>query len=236
MRMAVKSMLSGKSGYKPFSVRNTDYYVFYKPYKRSSVTGRAMEEVNWSAGIVYPEADIFGDYDSLLYYVLAITVLSLLLLFLLCRAIFRHQLTPLVMLAEKAQRLAEEHHDELIPDNSHSDEIARLQHNFRLMQQSLAANIGELEQLTTTLQERGEGLRAAYNEAKKADRMKTAFLHNMTNQMLAPATAIDNDVSKLCAGQGSRQCIGDILRNGNTIAELLNNLINMSDDEKGGRT
>ena len=95
------------------------------------------------------------------------------------------------------------------------------------------------------LQERGKGLRAAYNEAQKANRLKTAFLHNMTNQMIGPADAIDQDVMELCNfghnhdGQSSvdgcplsaSKLADDINQKGTTIAELLNNLINMSDED-----
>ena len=226
------AMLSGKAGYNAFKMNGSGYYIFYKPFNRTKVAGRSMEELNWSTGIVYPEDDIFGDYDNLLYYVLAIALAGLLLLLLLCRTIINYQTKPLIMLAGKAQRIAEGHYDEIIPDSRHSDELGRLQHNFGLMQKSLAANIGELEQLTTTLQLRGEGLRATYNETKKADRMKTAFLHNMTNHMIEPAYAIDRAVEKMRAGKVNQQTANDIQQNGNTIAELLNDLINISDDER----
>jgi methyl-accepting chemotaxis protein len=76
--------------------------------------------------------------------------------------------------------------------------------------------------------------------------MKTIFLHNMTNQMVAPAYAIADDVATLCdynketAGKSINQLVGDIQQNGNTIAQLLNNLIDLSekqmDDEKGGES
>ena len=117
------------------------------------------------------------------------------------------------------------------------DEIGRLQSNFKLMQQSLATNIGELEQLTTKLKEHGEKLSIAYKQAQKADRIKTAFLHNMTNQMLAPSEAICDDVQALCnpdkrgEQKDTAQLVDDIQQNGNTIADLLKNLINMSDED-----
>ena len=81
--------------------------------------------------------------------------------------------------------------------------MGRLQNNFKTMQQSLATNIGELEQLTTELEKHGEELRIAYEKAQKADRMKTAFLHNMTNQMLEPSKAISRDVEALCNNSGN---------------------------------
>ena len=162
--------------------------------------------------------------------------MGLLLLFLLCVSIVHRQLKPLLLLAESAQRIAKGHYEEPIPDSRQKDEIGRLQHNFQQMQQSLATHIGELEQLTTTLQERGEGLRVAYHQAQKAERMKTTFLHNMTNQMTTPAIAIDKDVQALCSDdvpQDMSQLTGDIQRNGTTITNLLNNLITMSEEEIG---
>ena len=232
VREAAQAMVSGEVGYRPFRMNGSDYYVFYKPFKRAAIPGRSIEELGWSAGIIYPEDDIFGDYNSLLYYVLAIAFGGLLLLFLFSRTIFHRQLKPLLMLAGSAQRIAKGKYGEIIPYSRHKDEIGRLQDNFRAMQQSLAANIGELEQLTATLQERGEGLRVAYNQAQKADRMKTAFLHNMTNQMISPADAIDKDVDALLGDSKNRnQLTIDIQSKGKAITELLNELITISDEE-----
>ena len=66
--------------------------------------------------------------------------------------------------------------------------------------------------------------------------MKTAFLHNMTNQMIEPAEAIDRNVSALCSlsteAGGEMMLADEIQKSGTTIAELLDNLINVSDEEK----
>ena len=63
--------------------------------------------------------------------------------------------------------------------------------------------------------------------------MKTAFLHNMTNQMLEPSETISKDVEALCdmSQGGIEQIADDIQRNSTTIAELLKNLLNMSDED-----
>ena len=103
---------------------------------------------------------------------------------------------PLTMLTEQAQRIADGNMDEPIPNSRREDEIGRLQDNFKLMQQSLATNIGELDQLTNQLKEHGKELSIAYREAQKADRIKTAFLHNMTNQMIEPAESISKGKSR----------------------------------------
>ena len=101
------------------------------------------------------------------------------------------------------------------------------------MQRSLATQIDELESLKNTLYQRCEGLRKAYDQAKKADRMKTSFLHNMTNQMMEPADAIEQDVQQLCSqsDRDTAQLVSDVQKKGKAITELLKNLISMSDDE-----
>jgi HAMP domain-containing protein len=235
---AVKAMTSGETGYRRFCLQGNDYYVFYKPFKRLAVPGRSADDLGWSAGIIYPEDDIFGFYNSLSGYVFAIAIVGLLLLYLLCQGMIHRQLLPLRMLATKAQRIAQGNYDEPIPDSKQKDEIGRLQDNFQQMQRSLAANIGELEHLKNSLEERGQGLRNALRQAQKADRMKTSFLHNMTNQMLEPSNAISQAVETLCdstihkSEEETKQLVGDIQQNGKTITELLNGLINVSDEEK----
>ena len=233
---AAISMVSGETGYRPFRLDNKEFYVFYKPFKRLAIPEIFMDDLQWSAGIIYPKDDIFGDYNSLLYYVIAIAIGGLLVLFLLSCAIIHHQLTPLLMLSKQAHHIARGNYDVPIPDSRHHDEIGRLQSNFKQMQQSLATNIGELEQLTTNMKRHGQKLAEAYKQAQKADRMKTSFLHNMTNQMLAPSNIIEKDVQALCdmKNGGKSNCdqlADDIQQKGNTITELLKNLINMSDED-----
>lgn len=234
VKKAAQAMVSGETGYMPFHMDGKDYYVFYKPFKRVALAERIQNDLGWSAGIIYPEDDIFGDYNSLSYYVIAIAICGLLLIYLLCRSLIHHQLKPLLMLGDKVQRIAQGNYDEPIPQSWRKDEVGRLQANFQQMQQSLSTTINELEQLKTDLQERGEHLRKAYTDAEKADRIKTAFLHNMTNQMNPLAEAIEQDVSVLCNSSSetdTAQLANDIQQKGNTIAELLKNLLNISNDE-----
>lgn len=236
VRIAGESILSGETGYKRYTMNGADYYVFYKPFKQTFVYGRVMKSNNWSVCIIYPKDDIFGPYNSLSYYVLAIAIVGLLLLFVLCFMFLHYWLKPLRILTKSAQHIADGHYDETIPNSRQHDEIGRLQDNFQQMQQSLATHIGELKQLTATLQERGKVLRKAYDDAQKADRLKTTFLNNMTNQMVGPSEIIDKDVVALselqhCDCGECVRLVGDIQANGKAITELLNHLISLSDEE-----
>ena len=228
---AAESMLAGEKGYKSIKLYGETFYIFYKPFERTIVRGRSMTDLGWSAGIIYPEDDIFGDYNRLLYYVLIIAVVGLMLLLFLCRSFVHHQFLPLRQLGMSAQHVAEGRYDEPIPDSRQQDEVGRLQKHFLQMQQSLATRMGEMQQLSQTLKERGEVLQAAYEQAQGADRMKTNFLYNMSNQMMSPVSGICRSVMALSdshkelSEEDTNQMVDDIRQQGLKITALLNQLI-----------
>lgn len=239
VKEAADAMVARETGYKKFKLNGHVNYVFYKPFKRAAVPGRIMDDIGWSTGVVFPEDDIFLEYKLLLYYVLAIAIIGLLLLYLLCRAVTHKQLQPLQMLTLSAQRIADGNYDEVIPDTKKNDEIGLLQKHFQNMQHALAAHVSELERLRNTLSERGDVLREAYRRTQEADRIKTVFLHNMTNQMTAPATAIDQAVDKFhditveTPQAETERLTNDIHRQSDVITDLLNHLLEASDTETG---
>ena len=236
MREAAQAMLNGETGYRYVNLDGEDYYVFFKPFERSAVQGRALEKLGWSAGIVLPEDDIFGDYKRLHYIVLIIAVVGLLLLLLSCRLLIHRQLVPLRQLEKSAQLIAEGCYDEKIPDSRRLDEVGRLHSHFQQMQQSLITKMGEMQQLSDTLKERGDALQATYEQAEAADRMKTNFLYNMSDQMMAPVNGIAKSaitMSDHCnelSEEDIDRLVGDIQRRGEKVTALLNKLI--ADSEK----
>lgn len=243
LNYAAKAMVSGATGYVPFEIDGNRFLLFYKPFEYAAVPYRDLRKNGWSIGVAYAEEDIFGDYNSLFNFVLLIAVVGILLIYLYITLIVRHKLRPLRLLTNLTQRIADGHYNEPVPKSRKRDEIGQLQRYFRRMQTSIAVNMRELKELTETIKERNEELQVAYRQAKKADRMKTAFLHNMTNQMVDPAFAIESDVIAMCEG-GSDKRIGQlaehIQQNGDTITRLLNNMIELSEQEmnqeKGGES
>lgn len=192
------AMVAGEEGFLPYKKDGEQWYVIFKPFLRSEAPGRIMGHLGWSVGVAYPDSDIFSEYNQLLYYLIAITIIGLFLFFIICRLFTHRQLLPLSLLTDSAQRIAKGHYDETVPDTKREDEIGQLQAHFLQMQQALAAHIGQEEKLSAQLKQRGEELRKAYSQAKEANRMKTSFLHYMTNQMVAPADAIDKSVTTIC--------------------------------------
>ena len=272
VRAAAEAMVAGETGYKYFTLNGSNCYVFYKPFQRAEVPGRVMERLGWSVGVIYPEEDIFAEYNLLLYYVLAIAIVGLLLFFMHCTMFTHRQLQPLQLLTRSAKQIASSvgcrtENEELGIRNSTSqrsenhssfntqhstfkeDEIGQLQECFQQMQQSLDANVSELNGLLATIEERGRGLRKVYGQAQEADRMKTAFLHNMTNQMMEPAKAIAASVNRLVmthspsgetegglSGETEGGLLGEtetIRQQSKAITDVLNHLLDAADSESG---
>ena len=233
---AAEAMLAGETGYKAVIVDGKPCYAFYKPFKQTEIRGRAMTDLGWSAGIIYPEEDIFGSYNRLVWTVFIIAVVGLGLLFVLCRLFIHRQLLPLRRLGKSAQRIAEGLYDEPIPESRNQDEVGRLQNHFHTMQQSLAEHMGELQQLSDALKERGEVLQAAYEQAQGADRIKTNFLYNMSDQMKGPVNSILQSVKTICrrgselTDEDTSKMVDDIMQRGEKVTALLNQLI--ADSEK----
>ena len=233
-----RTMLEGATGFANLKLFGKDSYAFYKPFERSSVPGRYTEKMGWSAGIVYPEDDIFSDYNRLLYVVLIISVTGMFLLLLMCQTFIYRQLSPLRQLSKSAQCIAEGYYNEPIPDSRQQDEVGRLQKHFKQMQQSLATRVGEMKQLSDTLKLRGKELQIAYEQAESAEQMKTSFLYNMSNQMMTPARGIYTcvmDISKNyseLSEEKTNQLVDEIHLRGDKITDLLNQLISDSERQK----
>ena len=179
------SMLNGESGCMSVNIYGTDSYVFYKPYKNTG----------WSIDVVCPKSEVFATYNRLQNYVVLIIVGSLLLLLVYCFHIIHLLMKPIRYLDRSAQRLASGHFDEPIADSLRKDEIGGLQRSFRAMQCSLSNYLSEIHQHSDVLQEQTKALKKAREKARKADRLKSSFIHNMTDQLMAPVNEIASAVS-----------------------------------------
>ena len=236
---AAEAMVAGETGMKNFKMNNEDWTVFYKPFKRVEWEGRSQGPLGWSVGVVYPEADVHSVHNKLLLMVIGIAIAGMLLFFLLCNWIIRLQLKPLRMLTHSAQRIAEGDYSEIVPDTNRDDEIGHLQNRFHKMQRSLQEQVEQLEQETEELNHDSDILRASFGKTEEADRMRTSFLHYMTNQMAVPSESIDRSVTTLCNNyhditkEEIKKQVTNIERKSETLVELLNHMVHFTEMEEG---
>ena len=236
---AAEAMLNGEEGEKAFKMNGELWHVFYKPFKRTEVPGRTMEKLAWSVGVVYPEDDIYGGYNRLFRMMMAGMVIALLVLFAISWAVAYKLLKPLEMLTQKARRIAKGNYDEPLPETDRKDEIGQLQESFNKALRTLTAFIRKQKHLSETLRERGEGLAEAYDNVQKNDRVKTQFLHYMSNQMIKPTEALDKSVTKLCknfgemsAEEAARQ-VEVIELQSKVIVDLTDQMLETAQDDTG---
>lgn len=183
----IKRMMNGEEGYMDIEMDGKEFVVFYKPHERAG----------WSAAVVCPKDELLDDYDRMWFYMLIITGIGLTLVFLLCILTVKHQLHPLQELGATVQDMAEGHFNTPLPESKRCDEIGHLQNSFQKMQQSLAAYIKQADELSASLKERNENLSKTYQQIMKADRIKTDFLHNVTDQIASPMERIKKNADYL---------------------------------------
>lgn len=232
-----EAMVAGLKGQKSVRMNEQQWHVFYKPLKRTEIKGRAQTRPGWSVGVVYPVNDIYGKYNRLFWYLLSASALAILILFLLCWLVIRRQLAPMEILTHSAQRVAEGHYNEQLPDLHRNDEIGRMEANFKKIQQLHADFLEKQRQLNAQQQERGQELVKAYDNVRKANSVKTTFLHRMTNQMVEPSATIDRRVKILCDNFKTLTAEETILefdaikQQSDTIMGVLNQMLQSSHDE-----
>lgn len=201
--------------------------------------GRSSGEVAWSVGVVYPEDDIFGLYNKLLYLALAIAVVSILLFSLLSNWIIRKQMKPVSNLAKSAQHITEGNYNEALPYEDRSDEIGLLQNRFKQMQRSLQGQVSELEDETKRLQQQDAMLQMEYDKALETDKMKTSFQRYIIRQMDEPANSIDSSVTTLCNNyydinkEEAGKQVGNIQRKSQLLVDLLDHMAHFTENETG---
>ena len=203
-------------------------FIFYHPF----------ENAGWSVAIVCPESDIFSSYNSLLRYTIVISLIGLLLLALFCLFISHRQLKPLQQLVDEAQRMADGQLDEPVKESHRSDEVGYVQNTFRQMQLSIGQHIADITHLTGVLQQRNEDLKMAYEQAREADKMKDAFILNMSDRMEQSVKVIHATVAEFrqhVADMDAEECrhMADKIQQHTEITtELLNNLLDIADKKK----
>ena len=234
---AAEAMLAGKVGEKRFKMYGKEWTVFFKPFVRSEWKGRYNGEgtLGWSVGVVYPDDDIFGMHNILVYLVIGIIIISLGVFFLLCTWLIRIKLKPLRMLNDMAESVAAGDLDQTVAVTSRDDEIGQLQNRFGKMQQSIRKQIDAIERETVILNQRTEMLKTTFGKTEEADRIKSSFLRYMIKQLETPTMSIDSSVTTLCNNYNNstkeevEKQVNNIHIKNEVVIDLLDNITHFSE-------
>ncbi len=236
---AAKAMVNGESGKMTFRRDHCNWWVFYKPFETVERKGRSSGDINWSVGVVYPEEDIFGKHNVLLWLVLGIIIAGLLVFYILGRWMICKQLKPVKKLAASANHIAEGNYNETLPFIDRHDEIGLLQNRFKQMQHSLQDQVEKLKEKMAVLYQHGNIQHAAYDKTLEVDKMKTSFLNYMTNQISVPVEGIDKAVTALCnnyqelSKEEKDRLVDNIQLQTQKTVELLDHVAHFAETETG---
>jgi signal transduction histidine kinase len=198
---------------------NTYYKVAYAPLSIDGVNSPV-------ALMVLVELSQLNDFqtrtlnNTVLIFV-ALTVLTVLLIF---TALRRLAIKPIENLRAGAQKMVEGDYNQRI-SVSGQDELGQLASTFNVMVQAI--------------QEREVSLKASQIEAERANQVKSAFLASMSHELRTPLNAIINFSSFVADGDigpvndEQKDILGDVVRSGKHLLNLINDVLDMSKIEAG---
>lgn len=141
---AAEDMLNGGRGVARYRNNGKHSLVAYGPLKNG-----------WSAALICDYKEVLESSARMHFRVFIIAMLSLALLFWLCKRIARKLTQPLADFDSSAQQIAKGNFNTILPDIKSDDEIRHLRDSFEYMQSSLNTYIEELK-TTTAARERIE--------------------------------------------------------------------------------
>jgi HAMP domain-containing protein len=180
-------MLKGETGAMTIDFDGVKSYVAYKPIK----------DTRWVIDVVCPEEEVLGDYHHLIKLMLAVVILALLAITAFCYFFIHHEIDPLRTLEASAKQMTRGDYFAPVSTSGRQDEVGSLTKSFVAMRRSIRKHIDEIDRTREKLDEQNKALNEANEHIKEADRVKTAFLQNMTDQMDEPVREISFLVADL---------------------------------------
>ena len=195
-----------------------------------TVVHETVPRTGWTICVVCPRYDIYKNFRQPEYIIGGIVLFGLLLILLAGYIVVRLAVSPLKLLADQTQHIAQGDYDEPLPKSNRVDEIGQLQNTFAAMQQSISGYVSDLQQVRQQTEERNEELVVAKAKAEESDHKKTEFIQELTHQIRTPLNIIsgfaqvlqtdsdnleDEDLDSISKG---------ILQNSKSMATIIDNL------------
>ena len=180
-------MLGGEKGMASIELNGTKYFVAYRP----------VEGTNCVIDIVCPEDEMMGNYNHMISLVVLVIILALLLMVAFFYFFVHRQMVPLRTLEASAKLMTQGDYTTPVAARNSQDEVGSLANSFIAMRQSIKQHIEQIKHTRKKLDAQNKALAEANEHIKEADRVKSAFLQNMTDQMEEPVNKILDIVTQV---------------------------------------
>ena len=151
---------------------------------------KILHQTGWQISLICPERDILGSYKRLGYIIFTVLTIGLILLLIFFMRSITRFVSPLNQLVSQSQYIASGHFGEPMARTRRTDLVGQLQNSFSTMQESLAEQIGQLQQANERAEERNRELLRLNNLAQEARHEKIAFLQDVSHQIRTPLNII----------------------------------------------
>ena len=219
---ALQEMVQGLSGRRKFTLDDTRYLMAYMPFRPS---------LGWSVAVIYPENELYDEFDPGFRLAILMMIVGLLLLFAGAYAIPRISLKPLRKLVYVTKIITKSNYRLPGFETSRTDEVGRLQNQYNKMLQAVAGHMEQLQNLSEKEASNQVVLARTYARTKEVQKHQEAFFDNMTHQMADVTAEIQDNVDKLCEfGLGMeeeemKRVIDSIEKDGVRVTEILNDML-----------
>ena len=183
----IYKMMAGETGTAQMELNGSRCYAAYKP----------MEGTNSVIDVVCPENEIMGNYNQLIVLMMVIVVLAMLMLTAVCYFIIHRELLPLRTLEASAKQMTKGDYFSHVTNSGRLDEVGSLTNSFLTMRRSIRQHIDKIKNTREMLDMQNKALSEASEQMKEADKVKTAFLQNMTDNIEEPVNNIMGIVKEL---------------------------------------
>ena len=221
-------MLDGETGTASAVFNGVKSFIAYKP----------MEGTQWVVDVVCPEEEVMASYNQLISLMILIVVLALMAIAAFFYFFIHKELLPLRTLEASAKQMIKGDYFAPVTTNNRQDEVGILTNSFVAMRRSIRNHLNKIDRNREKLDEQNKALNEAHQHVKEADRVKTAFLQNMTDQMSEPVleiTKIVNDVREHLDVMEHEQIVklaDQMDGHTNTITALLDRMLEVATKEE----
>lgn len=221
-------MITGESGH-IFATSNDHAHPEDLSRSDCLVVSLILPNTNWKLSYICPNKDIFKGYNQLVYIVVSLVFFGLVLMLAFSYFVVNRFVSPIKVLANQAQKMAEGQFGKHLEHTRRIDEIGQLQNRFVSMQESIANYVSDLKRVKNETERRNQELITAKSMAEEADRKKAAFIQDLSHQIRTPLniiggfTQVLRDAHETIDEAEMTVITHDIMQNSHTITNIIDN-------------
>ena len=223
-------MLNGESGISFLNIYGSTHLVAYKP----------IESKQYDIVVFCPENDIMGHYNYMISLMAVVVLLALVAIMVFCWVFIHRELHPLHVLEQSARMIKNGHYYTPIKASKRRDEVGSLTNSFIAMRQGIREHLANIAGNKHKLVEQNKQLSAAHDRIEEANKVKSAFLQNVSDQMIEPVNEISRLVTEVrkhhteMSQEQIVQLANEVDAHTQTVTNLLTKVLEVSTKKQEG--